>query len=113
MIRFGLSNIVSIVQEAIMTLLFLIIFVGIARKFIKNYFSKSIAVNAKVIDKIATTFQTASSYAPKSKATDYVIVFYANGKTIRFKTSIWIYDSVKKGETGLLKYTGTRLISFN
>jgi hypothetical protein len=109
---FELLNFVNSIESLIFTLLFIIIFIGIGLNFFKNCFGKTITVKAKIIDKLATTYKTTSLNPNSSTVTDYVIVFYAKGKSIRFKTSVWLYDSVKKGQIGILKYKGIRLISF-
>jgi hypothetical protein len=62
---------------------------------------------------MSTTYKPVRKIAIPGTITDYIVVFYANGKTLRFKTSVWVYDSVEKGETGILKYKGNKFISYN
>lgn len=112
MLIFETTDIVTLIEELGGFLLFLLFIIGISIKIIKNYLEKAITIKAKIIDKIATTYNAVSKIPFPGTITDNIIVFYANGKTLRFKTSIWLYDSVKKGETGILKYKGNKFISF-
>ena len=88
----------------------LIVILAAARKLIGNHGVKSIEIAAAVIDKRESSY---TKYTPvPQQATDYVLVFKSGEKSLSFFTSIWIYDSVKKGDYGTLKYKGSHLIGF-
>lgn len=86
---------------------------GVLRKLIKNVFGKMQTAGAKVLDKYTTSHEAVSNVGPARTMTDCVVVFDVGGRTMRFLTSMWIYDSIRKGEKGVLKYKGDRLVSFD
>jgi Protein of unknown function (DUF2500). len=96
---------------AVSGLFCLLFLAGLARTIRKNYFGKAVTVKARVADKLTDTYHPASRFSPGT-VTDYFLVFDAGGKILRFKVSFWVYDTVKKGEKGLLRYQGDRFIRF-
>jgi len=82
----------------------------IAIKLIRNRVSKPVEISATVMDKRKSDY---TKYTPvPEQATDYILVFKSGNKKLSFATSVWNYDSVKKGQHGILKYQGSHMISF-
>ena len=106
------TEIVNLIEQITSILLALIIIIGCGYRLVSKFTEKVNTANARVLDKMTTTYRTASIYAPKSVTTIYIVIFYVNGKTIKFRTSVWLYDSIEKGEVGILKYKGDKLLSF-
>lgn len=105
-------DVVNVTQYVIAFLLFLLLIIGTGRKFFRDYLSKTITVKVKVADKNAVTYKPVKKIAIPGTVTDYIVGFNADGKTLHFKTSVWVYTSVKEGEKGTLRYKGDRFISF-
>ena len=68
-------------------------------------------VLAPVIDKHTVSFF--SKYSGSQKNTRYVVVFSSGGKKLSFYVSSFSYGGYHKGETGMLKYKGGRIIDFH
>ncbi len=105
-------DIISMIPNLLFSLFFLLLFIGIIMRVYKNYFKKAVIVKAKVIDKYETSYEKSSRSEPARIITDYVVVFDINGQTVKFRTTVWIYNSVRKGDNGILKYKGNRIIEF-
>lgn len=108
----GQNIVLFIVETALPWLVVLAILIGVIRRFWRDRLSKTIKVKASVIDKISDDYQAVIPNGYPHTRTDYILVFSAGNRVLRFMTSVWIFDSVKKGDTGTLKYKGNRLISF-
>ncbi|MDF2632190.1 MAG: hypothetical protein K0Q85_786 [Caproiciproducens sp.] len=89
--------------------MFLLVLI-IAIKLIRNRVAKPVEISATVMDKRKSDY---TKYIPVPElTTDYIFVFQSENKKLTFATSMWNYDSVKKGQHGVLKYQGSHMISF-
>lgn len=79
-------------------------------KLVKNVVLPAKSVKAVVVDK--HSYSTAAPHSPSGTDTSYIVVFLVNGKRKRFFVSPFTYDGYRVGEKGILKYKGSRLISF-
>lgn len=107
-----LDNVMQYISQALIFLLVAVIALGLIRKFFSDYLGKVKTAEAKVLDKYAANHQMVSNVAPAHIKTNYVVVFDVQGKTMRFLTSVWVYESVSKNEKGILSYKGNRFIDF-
>ena len=67
-------------------------------------------VRAKVVDKHKT--ETFSRYSGTGKSVRYVVTFEIDGKRKGFYVSEFSYSGYRKGEAGILKYKGDKIIDF-
>ena len=79
-------------------------------KLIRNKFSPVKTVEAKVCDKYKN--KVISEYPENLKADRFVVVFETIEKKLSFIVSKFSYENYKINEKGILKYKGTKLISF-
>ena len=68
------------------------------------------SVKAVVVDKYK--YDTLAPRSPTGKNTTYAVIFLVSGKRKRFYVSPLGYDGYRIGESGTLKYKGTRLLGF-
>lgn len=106
------SEIYTIFEDVLGKVLLIAVIVLVARVIIKSFATKTVTVKAKVVDKEADTYNVVSKMPTHSTTTDYVIAFYTGARTLRFRTSVYVYDSVNIGDEGTLKFKGDRIISF-
>lgn len=103
-----MDNIVNYV----LVLLIIVIWVGIAIRILRNYFSKTKIVYAIVVDKQCYDKQIYSKgQAPYIKK-EYVITFLCGGRKINFNVSELSYNNYRIKEKGKLVYKGNRIIDF-
>lgn len=93
---------------AVLLLMGLCLFAGIKWMILRYGPVKS--VKAKVVDKHKT--EVVSKYAGNGKSVRYVITFEIAGKRKGFYVSEFSYGGYRKGESGVLKYRGNRIIDF-
>ena len=74
---------------------------------LKDHFVKTVTVPATVLNKSQQGYQTVQV------RTRYIVVLDYGGKTLRFFTSLWVYDSLQNREKGSLQYCGNRFILFS
>ncbi len=91
--------------------IWLLAFVAVVIKLIKNRYAPIKSVNAIVIDK--QIIESFSKYAGDGKHKKYVVVFLANNKKLSFYVSAFSYGGYKIKEKGILKYKGSKLIDFS
>ena len=94
----------------ILGIVFLSALICMLVKEVKNRYAPVKTVKARVIRKHKV--DVVSKYAGKGKQEHYVVVFSAEGKTLSFYVSAFSYNGYKVKETGILKYKGSRIISF-
>ncbi len=90
----------------------LIIFIGIIRRLLVNYFGREKQVKATVVNKQSYERRIyRKSEAPFTKK-EYVITFKCNNKKLHFKVSEYSYGHYKINQKGTLRYKGNRIIDF-
>ena len=80
------------------------------RKVIMNRCATVKTVKAKVVDKYKPDMF--SKYHGTLKQERYIVVFETKDKKLSFDVSEFSYDNYKINEKGILKYKGTKIISF-
>lgn len=86
-------------------------FVAMLVWFFNRQYGKAKTVKATVVNKQVT--ESFSKYSVSGKSKQYYVTFLVNGKRRSFKVSEFSYNGYHKGETGILKYKGDRLIDFH
>ena len=100
----------SYIVNAIATIFCLTCWILVIRKFIISRYAPIKTINAKVVDKYKPN--TVSKYPSTFKQERYVVIFEVNNKKLSFNVSEYSYNHYKINEKGLLKYKGTKIISF-
>jgi len=96
--------------NAVIILFVLVFWFLIIRKFLVNSFATVKEVNAKVVDKYKSEFV---KYYGAFKRERYIVVFEIKEKRVSFAVSEFSYGNYNVNQKGILKYKGTRIISFN
>ncbi len=91
---------------------FILAYAGVLIRLSLNYFGKKISRRAVVIDKYMTQYKLVDTRAPSHTKTQYILTFACGKRTLKFKVSLWVYDTVEKNAKGILTYRGTRFIGF-
>ncbi len=91
--------------------IWLLAFVAIAIKQLRNRYAPVKTAKAVVVDKQITA--VFSKYAGGGKQKKYVVVFLANNKKLSFYVSAFSYGGYKVNDKGTLKYKGSKLIDFS
>ena len=104
------ENIVSLILPALFAAVWLLVIVRVITKAIKNKYAPVKTVKALVMDK--HVIETFSKYSGNGKREKYVVVFSADGRKKSFYVPQFSYDGYRIGETGILKYKGSKLIAF-
>ena len=86
-------------------------FVGMLVWFFQRQYGRTKSVKATLVNKQVT--EDFSKYAASGKSYHYYVTFLIDGKRRSFKVSEFSYKGYHKGETGILKYKGDRLIEFS
>ncbi len=81
-------------------------------KFFSSRFGRVKTVEAKVVGKFKSDSMT-KIYSSAARAPAYTVVFETGGKRRSFRVGEFSYNGYRVGETGTLKYRGSRLISFH
>ena len=100
----------SDVINYIMIAIFLLCWVLIIVKLIRNKFSPVKTVKAEVYDKYKPN--VVSKYPENWKSKSCVVVFKIKDKKLSFNVSEFSYGNYKINEKGTLKYKGAKIISF-
>ncbi|MFT8888293.1 MAG: DUF2500 family protein [Ethanoligenens sp.] len=79
---------------------------------LSEIFKRTVRTRAKVLEKYDTSYTTVGTMGLAKTVTDYVVVFDVAGRTKKFTVSIWLYESIKKGDEGMLQFKGDVLIRF-
>lgn len=106
------SEIYTIFENIFGVVFLIAVIVLVVRVIFKDLFARTVTVRAKVVDKEANTYNRVSNLPTHGTTTDYVVAFYTGARTLRFKTSVFVFDSVNIGDEGTLKFNGDRIISF-
>lgn len=85
-------------------------FVGMLVWFFRRQYGPTKTVKATLVNKQVT--ESFSKYSATGKSKQCYVTFLVNGKRRSFKVSEFSYNGYHKGETGILKYKGDRLIDF-
>lgn len=97
--------------NAILMILFSLCWILIIRKVIVNKYAVVKTVKAKVVDKYKPDI--VSNYPGTFKPERYIVVFATKDKKLMFDVSEFSYNNYKINEKGILKYKGTKIISFH
>lgn len=101
----------STVFNYLAILLFLVCWILLIIKFIKNKYSSVKTVKAVVVDKYKA--QNVSRIQGAFKTERYIVVFSAGNKKLAFDVSEFSFQSYKINEKGTLKYKGSKIIDFS
>ncbi len=91
--------------------IWLLAFVAVVVRQIKNRYAPVKTVHAVVVDK--HIIEAFSKYATDGKQKKYVVVFLADNKKLSFYVSEFSYRGYRRNEKGVLKYKGSKLIDFS
>ena len=83
----------------------------VIKKLISNKFASVKVVKAEVVDKYKPN--VVSRYQGTFKEESYIVVFKTKDKKLAFKVSEFSYGNYKIKQKGILKYKGTKIISFH
>lgn len=108
----GAFDVMDILQNIVSYAIMAAIIILVLRILFTRLFTRTVTVKAKVIDKEADTYNAVSQYPTHNTTTNYVVAFYTGARTLRFCTSVFVFDSVNIGDVGVLKFKGDRIISF-
>ena len=98
------------VQTVVMLLLMgLCLFAGV--KWLILRYGPVRTTKASVVDKHKA--ESFTKYSGNGKTVRYVVIFEIAGKRKGFYVSEFSYGGYRKGETGILKYRGNRIIDFH
>lgn len=90
--------------------LFAVLFLLIFRR-LRDRYAPVQRVKARVVDKyVADSFS--KIYGSPARSPQYYVVFAAEKKKYAFRVSQFSYDGYKINQQGILKFRGSRLISF-
>ena len=107
-----MENFVGNISLCLFVILEIIIVLGIIIKLVNSYFFKEKQENAVVINKECYDKQIYNkAQAPYTKKV-YVVTFECKNKKRYFEVNELSFYSYKKGQKGILKYKGNRLIDF-
>ncbi len=81
-------------------------------RFFSGRYGKIKTAKARVVDKFKSD-QFTKIYSSAAKPAVYTIVFEIQGKKRSFRVSEFSYRGYRVGESGTLKYRGSRLIDFH
>lgn len=100
----------SKVINVIATILFLMCWFWIIKRFIINRYSTVKTVEAEVFDKYK--LNAVSKYPGAFKQESCIVVFAAKDKKFSFVVSEFSYNNYKIKDKGMLTYKGNKIISF-
>lgn len=100
-----------IIYTAIWAFLILV-YLGVLRHFILNYFGKKTKCRVMLVDQFITQYKPIKKYPPYKTKIQYIVNFNCGKNTLKFEVSLWVYNTIKKNDKGILTYQGTRFISF-
>ena len=86
--------------------------IGICVAVYRYFWGKTVFCRATLVDKYEAHYQSVGSTGGHMGA-QYVLVFDLEGKIKKFTVSVWLYDSVQKGETCRITCRNGRLISID
>ncbi|GEM_PF-2076936 len=101
----------TIIHTAIW-IFFILVYVSVLVRLGLNYFGKKVGRQATVIDKYMTQYKPVGSRLTPQTKVQYILTFTCGQRTLKFKVSPWVYDTVEKNDKGILTYRGTHFISF-
>ena len=104
------EKVIGIVFVSLLGAIFLLVFVRMVMKVVKNQTSQ--VETAEVVVTAKNTVETFSKYSGSAKNVKYVVAFEVNGKKKTFYVSEFSYNGYEIGEKGTLTYQGDKLISF-
>lgn len=89
-----------------------VIVLGLLARFLRDYVRPPVRVEAEVADLYQTRHTQAYHSQPARNKTEFVAVFDC-GKTVKkFFVSAFVYDTLRKGQRGNLRYRGSRFLEF-
>ncbi|MBR7163574.1 MAG: DUF2500 family protein [Clostridia bacterium] len=101
-----MSNIFNVIA----IVLFFLCWILIIKKFVFNRYATVKTVKAKIVDKYKPDI--VSKYPGTYKEECYIVVFKTKNKKLSFNVSEFSYGNYKINEKGILKYKGSKIISF-
>ncbi len=102
------------IMEKINILIPMLIIIGMLYALVKFFVDRHRpvkTVKAKVIAK--NRIENFSRYSGTGKSYRYAVVFEATGKKLSFYVGEFSYGGYRIGETGTLKYRGSRIVDFH
>ncbi len=105
-------NRIPFIMNCLIWFFWAVIIIGFVFRIVQNHLTRLISVKARVIDKYHVPYVQYGSRIPKN-VTDYTVAFDCNGKTKKFFVSLWVYDTLNKGDQGTLHYRGSRFVQFD
>ena len=106
------TNIMYIIYAVLGGALFVVITGGLIHRLFRDCLGRTHTVRARVVDKEESAYERVGTSGKVYRKADYILVFEADGKRLRFLTSFWNYDAFKVGTRGMLKYRGGKFLSF-
>ncbi len=97
-------------MNIVLMLLFLLCWILVLRKMMRNRFATVKTVQAKVVDRYQPDI--VSNYPGTFKPERYIVVFETKEQRLSFDVSKFSYDNYRIQDQGTLKYKGTKIISF-
>lgn len=93
-----------------MVWLFGVLFLLVFRR-LKDRYAPVQTVKAQVVDKYVAD-QFSKIYGPLARSPQYYVVFATEKKKFAFRVSQFSYNGYKIHQWGILKYRGSRILSF-
>lgn len=106
------ANIMYTMYAVLGGALFLVVAGGLIYRLFRDCFSRARTVQARLADKEESSYERVGTSGKVYRKADYILVFEAGGRQLRFLTSFWNYDAFKVGTHGVLKYRGGKFLSF-
>ena len=107
-----MENLIGKISSVIFVILEIVIVLGIAIRLVHNYIFKEKQENATVFDKQCINKQIYSKAQAPFVKKEFVVTFLCKNKKRYFSVNELSYNNYKKGQKGILKYKGNRLIEF-
>ncbi len=107
-----MENLIGKISSVIFVILEIVIIFGIGIRLAQICFFKEKHENAIVFDKQCYDKQIYSKFQAPYVKKEFVVTFECKNKRLHFSVNEISYNNYKKGQKGILKYKGNRLIEF-
>lgn len=107
-----MANIFNYLISIVFAVMSVVIAIGVIVRILRDRFSTEKSINAVVSDKQSYESHSYSKSGAHSSNKKYIVSFDTSKGVMHFEVSEYSYNGYRIKEKGILKYKGSRLISF-